>query len=668
MSVSARPRPASSGMRIAVKYPGVAKRRLATRELTASSGCALLADRPDAAAHRHRHEADEAGVHDSGQSARVGQDPVVEGLPGRGRLVFRKGQRSPERHDAFGAESGIDALQLPERPHEESRGGEKRHRRGDFGDHEERAKPLGRPARARAGPFGERLGPGVAAGPQRRKHAERDSGHRGQGRGKEEDPRIDRRSAHQRDGFGQKPREQRRGRRRENDAERAAGKGQQQALRQELAQQPLPPGPERGAHGELLAPGDGAHEKETRQVRACDQEHGERRAEQGRDEEARLVPEPVAQGDDRRAVLRVVLRVCALERRGDSAHLPPRRRERDAGLQAPDEMEPVVPPILVALLGEPGGHPETRHAAGIRETRRHDADDREGLVVEPDGLADHRRIASELRFPEGVGEQHRPRRAGTVVGRREETTERGRRAEQRQQLVRHRLALEPAGLAVTDEIARGAVARADRLEGAAHPLPVAEVRRRDLHLRVTPERLVLPEAHQPIGLGEGQRTQERVVENRERRGRGADAERRHEDRRQREARRARQRPDGVAEVLAQDVEMHEQGVRQHVEYGAPGEAEPRQQARVAARAVRGSRPPSRRRTPRGRTSGRAAGGGGRSASGLLGRDAARLGEPEEAGEPPRLRPGRGPAVGRQPVVAPPLVVVFGSRTVARSRG
>ncbi len=294
-------------------------------------GLAFLADRPDAAAHRHRHEADEAGVHDSGQSARVGQDPIVEGLPGRGRLVFRKGQRSPERHDAFRAESGIDALQLPERPYEESRGGEKRHRRGHFGDHEERAKPLGRPARAGAGPFGERLGPGVAAGPQRRKHAERDSGHRRQGRGKEEDPRIDRRSAHQRDGFGQKPREQRRGRRRENDAERAAGKGQQQALRQELAQQPLPPGPERRAHGELLAPGDGAHEKETRQVRACDQEHGERRAEQGRDEEARLVPEPVAQGDDRRAVLRVVLRVCALERRGDSAHLPaapPRARRR----------------------------------------------------------------------------------------------------------------------------------------------------------------------------------------------------------------------------------------------------------------------------------------------------------------------------------------------------
>src|SRR5262249_15875456 len=40
------------------------------------------------------------------------------------------------------------------------------------------------------------------------------------------------------------------------------------------------------------------------------------------------------------------------------------------------------------------------------ETLRHDADDREGLAVDPQLLADGRRVAAELRLPERVTEDH----------------------------------------------------------------------------------------------------------------------------------------------------------------------------------------------------------------------------------------------------------------------
>ena len=56
-----------------------------------------------------------------------------------------------------------------------------------------------------------------------------------------------------------------------------------------------------------------------------------------------------------------------------------------------------------------------------------------------------------------------------------------------------------------------------------------------LHPRVPAEGRVLPQLDEPFGLGKGQGAEQHVVRDRESRGRRADAERRHEDRGDRES-------------------------------------------------------------------------------------------------------------------------------------
>ena len=64
---------------------------------------------------------------------------------------------------------------------------------------------------------------------------------------------------------------------------------------------------------------------------------------------------------------------------------------------------------------------------GIGHRRFDDADDGGGAIAEPDGLADHRRIALERRGPEAIREHRGTRRLRPVVGRVEQAAFTGRR-------------------------------------------------------------------------------------------------------------------------------------------------------------------------------------------------------------------------------------------------
>ena len=107
------------------------------------------------------------------------------------------------------------------------------------------------------------------------------------------------------------------------------------------------------------------------------------------------------------------------------------------------------------------------------------------------------------------------------------------------------------------------VVGADRLERVAGALPVAIVRRRQLHLVVA--RLDLPQLHQPVRLGKRQRPEQDEVGDRERRRRRADAERHDQNGGDREAGRARQRAARVPQILPQDVPMRRGGVADELE-------------------------------------------------------------------------------------------------------
>ena len=144
------------------------------------------------------------------------------------------------------------------------------------------------------------------------------------------------------------------------------------------------------------------------------------------------------------------------------------------------------------------------------------------------------------RLPERVGDQEHAGGSGAVVLRDEGPAERGRGAEQRQDLGGDRFPVEPPRLAASDDVRRGAhrARRSTRRSGscassrgnsAARP-PSRGIRGRTGPARAAPD---------GSGSGNGKRAQQRVVEERERRGRRSDPQGSDEDRGRGEARRAR---------------------------------------------------------------------------------------------------------------------------------
>ena len=94
--------------------------------------------------------------------------------------------------------------------------------------------------------------------------------------------------------------------------------------------------------------------------------------------------------------------------------------------------------------------------------------------------------------------------------------------------------------------------RRGRLERSVPLLHITQVDR--AHRRASGRRTPLPDHHQPIGLGVGQRAQHRRVGEREHRAVGADPERQRQYRDQREARRAFHLADGEPHVAAEVLE------------------------------------------------------------------------------------------------------------------
>ena len=125
------------------------------------------------------------------------------------------------------------------------------------------------------------------------------------------------------------------------------------------------------------------------------------------------------------------------------------------------------------------------------------------------------------------------------------------------------------------------------LERGALRLPVAIVSGRELGPRVL--RLLLPDLHQAVGIGEPHRADEDVVGNREGGGGGTDAESGDEDGRGGVALGAHQRSEGIAQVLPQEVGVHAPGSLHDVPEGGGVEGDDRRDA-ARALAARGEDP------------------------------------------------------------------------------
>jgi hypothetical protein len=161
--------------------------------------------------------------------------------------------------------------------------------------------------------------------------------------------------------------------------------------------------------------------------------------------------------------------------------------------------------------------------------RWHHADDDVWNVVEEDRLADDGRLPAELRGPQAMADHQYPLGAIAVVRRGEPPPQRGRHAQRGEQISGRDRAIEAQRLPGADESCGLSGVGRQPFERAAGAPPVDEVRRRDLHPGIPPERLVLVQLHQAIGLGERQRPNQDMVGDAERHRDGRDAQRRDDD-------------------------------------------------------------------------------------------------------------------------------------------
>ena len=209
------------------------------------------------------------------------------------------------------------------------------------------------------------------------------------------------------------------------DAGGAAERRQHHRLGEQLPDDAAASRAEDDADRQLLLPRLRSREQQVGHVGARDEQHradGEQQHHQRRPHVAEHLGRRRHQREAELAV--VVVRVLLQEARGDRVDLGLRLRERRAGPQASERVQPVIAALLRVVRPERQRHPDLRERpARVVERqpqrRRQDADDGVGLGVELDRASDDRRIRSELRSPQPFGQHHDVRVARLILVRRE---------------------------------------------------------------------------------------------------------------------------------------------------------------------------------------------------------------------------------------------------------
>jgi hypothetical protein len=504
--------------------------------------------------------------------ARLARDALGDGVRrGEARLQRRVAlERRPREVDGRAIEAERHAAHLAQAAHEES-GADQEHG-GERRLHHEQRRP--QPVARVAGVAPSRLERARhvgARGAQRRHQPGDDAGHdRGEHR-EADDAQVDgrRRPMH--------PAEEERAQQhapcpRDEQADRAADQREQEALDEELADEPPARHAEREPHGDLAPARESAREQQVRDVRTGDEEHEHRRArDAGRDPDVGPHPRRTAFAHDR-------------------AEPDPDRRLAEA--RAPDE-----PPMLLgraclhrALVGaggEAADHPEAhpvevgapvvagtaaRHRRVQRdpdvrrvelhagEPFRGDPDDRGAVAAERDLAAEHVARPVEARLPEPVrDDRHQRPRIVAIVLLDEEAPEGGPRAERpevarvgEQHLRRRRVGAAPERALFGAGVEPGGGEPRDRLAQRLHERVV------DLRAPVVAVASVAHRAVDPAQLVRRRhlfrRPEEQPVEQREDRRVGPDPERQGEHDAHGEPRRAPQPAQRVARVLPDAVE------------------------------------------------------------------------------------------------------------------
>ena len=307
------------------------------------------------------------------------------------------------------------------------------------------------------------------------------------------------------------------------DATSPADRGEQDALHEELPDEPAAAGAEGRADGDLASAVGGAREQEVADVGGGDEEHESHRAEQ--DQERGLDVARVARGDGGggRAPPALVLRIGAGKGGGDPRHRRRGLRDRHARLEPADHPDEPRPGVGGGRAFEHEGGPHLG-ASGMDEAGRHHAHDGVALVVEGDRAPDHAGIGAEFPTPQRIGEDHDVVVARSRVFGSERAPQARGHPEDLEEVSREPVSDDRLRLAGPGEAA-GPVARGAQVREHAAAVAVGGVGHgRHRSARDAALGAVLPDPDEPVRVGEGQRPQEHGVHDAEDRHVGADGD------------------------------------------------------------------------------------------------------------------------------------------------
>jgi hypothetical protein len=318
-------------------------------------------------------------------------------------------------------------------------------------------------------------------------------------------------------------------------SQQRAGAAQQQALGQQRPSQRTGARAERGPDRQLAFATHRAREDQVGDVRAGDDEDERGGGEQRQQHRARVRRDLIAQlhGVDLEVRLRrVVFPVILDHRRVDRAQLGAGGVEVGARRQPAEQLRH---PMHAARHHRRREVMRTADDVGddfrlrrVGDRRLEDAHDRRRPRVQPNLLADHRRVAVQRRRPEAIGEHHRAGRVRAIVIRADEAAEHGAQAHHLEVGAADdpgshlaRIAQADHGEADGREVADGA----ERLD----PRPqVQDLRHREVDVFDADALGALLDVNQAILVSVRQRPQQHAADDAEDRGIGADAERQRE--------------------------------------------------------------------------------------------------------------------------------------------
>ena len=196
----------------------------------------------------------------------------------------------------------------------------------------------------------------------------------------------------------------------------SAEQRQEQALRQQLPDQPRSPGSQRLANGDLGLPSAGARQEEVGDVHAADQEDQPDGAEQQNQRLADVAHDRFLerhQSNRPPALRRVIGGILLLQARDQRVEPALRRRQRQPGFETRDrfrQIPPVARRLRLQRRAEEArcrpdfGVPFCRSRARRVKAGRHDADDAVQVGIEPQRPVEDSRVAPERAPPQAIAD------------------------------------------------------------------------------------------------------------------------------------------------------------------------------------------------------------------------------------------------------------------------